>query len=1497
MTHGLHGLTTLSKTSNHLGNLANVLKDLGGGGTLLHELAQNADDAKAKTIRFVATDAELTVWNSGEFTDCGAQREDDVVCPWHEAGGRSCDLHSFREFAGRHKSADSSTTGAFGVGFTSVYQITDHPELVASGWHITLDEAAPERDRITVCSGGCSRDHSTVGTTFYLPWARDDSRLRQALSVDSLTEDGIGSIVEALHGSAADSAIFLAHVSNLEVAGQGRSTKVTRKLEGGTIRLHFDGRIEEWLLLEGTAAGAEQLKADYDQIEPNREALVQIAVPLGTTQIGRIYAGLPTETRTGWTGHINGSFYPRQDRKGVEFGTTGFRARWNRMLVDGSAEVLAANLQLIAERLGYPTAWDYLAKVEVVNRETGQEKYPDCFTAFFSRAKQRVGATPIALLVDGRVSIPQGSVVPRDLEEYEAREALVALGIPLIHESIRSAVRQTSHTEYGIQILNTSGIVKALLAHDVYIAWKPPGSVFASDREVDSLLTLLQRLDQRGGRSRLVDAGANLAALVPCLDGSYARAQEVCRLEPDDRALFEMLDPTIKIVDEDRLSELCPSLLELCDDITIRRAIELFERDHDALEVAPIEILEWLDDHRADLHDPNVQARVRALPIFPSTTGELKPLTGLSLASTFKDRLGVAGVIDRDRVAGHEDLLRLLGARELDAIEYLTRHVVPISHDLALSRDQLVQVLETIYTARPQLDSNSTARALLTRAPLVHCTDGEARPATAVHGPNKALTLISPDAPVADLTGLSGHLSETLYWLGVSRAPNHRVLADAARRIARDEADPPHEVVLAILDALPDPLPEAVPQALSPLISEAWLPVEGGGRAAPANIFAVFRRYLFESQGWKLALPLPDQTSHAAALAWLGVQRTPTTAMVIAHLKYCAETGTHLNEQVYTVLGDAKEESQVQQLRRERCVQVRSGEFVEPDFVYWTDPGLGRWAHQLPHGHRQYQSFFDRVGANESPSPQQIEILLREIGRTIGNDVLDEHDQAVVHRCWELLDQQLARVEAQTVTVAVLERLGAIRSALDARGMLEKPQMLLFVDGRRLAEKIPLISNQLIRRDRTTQRALTAAGTRPAEDVIDTLVDLDVQTKPADSLGLLIDERTPAIRRLVEANRDEELAFDIGRLRDVDFIVVPDLVIKYRVRFAHREQTTEPEPAEAVYLEGTHQLVVRSQSPNRHLARELARCIEPGADVSVIAPSLHEILSAPTLGQAMDVLNDYGVRDLDESTHEHVPTALTDEHADTVEDPQTTTDESDDAEVEVEATHPDAEVQNHDHDGEADPSTSRSGGGGSANGDERPKARSSRRNTGQRRTHMASFVSFDDDDEHDIDQPGDEAPERSPVDAAGVLRVIQYEESCGRVPSTQPQNNPGFDVLSLQADGSVARWIEIKSIGGPWTGFGVWMSTKQLEENKLHGDDFWLYVVEHAEDADAFMIHRIQNPAGNATKFGFDDGWQALREPDIARDDSGHPLVNATRRFLRWGKESGPDDLARPREP
>jgi hypothetical protein len=108
-------------------------------------------------------------------------------------------------------------------------------------------------------------------------------------------------------------------------------------------------------------------------------------------------------------------------------------------------------------------------------------------------------------------------------------------------------------------------------------------------------------------------------------------------------------------------------------------------------------------------------------------------------------------------------------------------------------------------------------------------------------------------------------------------------------------------------------------------------------------------------------------------------------------------------------------------------------------------------------------------------------------------------------------------------------------------------------------------------------------------------------------------------------------------------------------------------------------------------------------------------------------------------------------------------------------------------------------------------------------------------------------------------------------------------VVSRDTAGNIVRRIEIKSTGSAWEDFSIAMSRTQLEENRERGAEFWLYVVENAEDDDAFRIHRIQDPWAQASKFAFDPGWQAVSEPDLERDDTGAPLVRATRQLLGWG--------------
>jgi len=119
----------ISQGIDYLGIINAKLRDLRGLATLTNELIQNADDTPGTTlIEFDVTDDCLIVSNDSEFEDCGAADQQDCVFA-AEDPLKKCDFHAFRNVASGHKREVEGTTGAFGIGFISVYQITDEPTL------------------------------------------------------------------------------------------------------------------------------------------------------------------------------------------------------------------------------------------------------------------------------------------------------------------------------------------------------------------------------------------------------------------------------------------------------------------------------------------------------------------------------------------------------------------------------------------------------------------------------------------------------------------------------------------------------------------------------------------------------------------------------------------------------------------------------------------------------------------------------------------------------------------------------------------------------------------------------------------------------------------------------------------------------------------------------------------------------------------------------------------------------------------------------------------------------------------------------------------------------------------------------------------------------------------------------------------------------------------------------------------------------------------------
>src|SRR3954465_7205304 len=85
-----------------------------------------------------------------------------------------------------------------------------------------------------------------------------------------------------------------------------------------------------------------------------------------------------------------------------------------------------------------------------------------------------------------------------------------------------------------------------------------------------------------------------------------------------------------------------------------------------------------------------------------------------------------------------------------------------------------------------------------------------------------------------------------------------------------------------------------------------------------------------------------------------------------------------------------------------------------------------------------------------------------------------------------------------------------------------------------------------------------------------------------------------------------------------------------------------------------------------------------------------------------------------------------------------------------------------------------------------------------------------------------------------------------------------FDLIETDANDEPERWVEVKAMKGSLENRPVGLFSVQFEFARQHGEQYWLYVVEHAGDPDRARIIKIKNPAGRAGTFTFGKGWTAI---------------------------------------
>lgn len=345
---------------DYLGFLSQQLGDLTGKTTLAYELIQNADDAKDEAGHFCATRAAFDI-------------TDDALIVSNDAVFRETDYRRIQQVASGTKRAEKGDrpTGRFGVGFISVYQVTDRPEIHSAERVWVLRPDKPEHKRIKeVPNPSITKDD---GTMFRLPWAIDETRVRKKLSAPTVNPEYIDLLVVELKNILPRAALFLKNLERLELLRNGEPLVIlTRIATDSLIQINQDNELRCWYTSKGTfAPKATELKRKYNWIiDKDSDSRVRVAVPDSVINHGLLFATLPTEHETGLPFHIHADFYPASDRKTIEFGDPDEpRSEWNRAAIRAAVSVVSSNL--IPLRNFYQDAaslWKFLWHVSMVHQ-------------------------------------------------------------------------------------------------------------------------------------------------------------------------------------------------------------------------------------------------------------------------------------------------------------------------------------------------------------------------------------------------------------------------------------------------------------------------------------------------------------------------------------------------------------------------------------------------------------------------------------------------------------------------------------------------------------------------------------------------------------------------------------------------------------------------------------------------------------------------------------------------------------------------------------------------------------------------------------------------------------------------------------------------------------------------------------------------------------------------------------------------------------------------
>jgi hypothetical protein len=832
--------------------------------------------------------------------------------------------------------------------------------------------------------------------------------MREALSTEPFPAKRQQNLYREFRQEIPAAMVFLRKLESITIEHHAKPPITFRRepTEKG-VRIYGPGVNQHWLILEGDFdAEAADLRLKHAQMKP-RNSTVRLGVLPGGAVKGRLHATLPTQILTGLPVHVDASFFPLPDRKGIVL--DGPEGDWNASAIDCDADLLATSLEPVSRALGAQRFWR-LVRDAHAGRQRARRGAGHSFHVFWQAIAPRLASAVVMQTSRGEWRPVSETVLPAQKDPDDWSELLEDLGIPTVATPLRPIVAgMRSAIPFAPLTLGgmLDGLSRAGLNAGPFTRAELPAGLSDLKRRNMLRRRLAELVDPGNPAQR---NGLRCIALWRATNNLYVSLLHSWLADGDTIDVFgQVIDELL--INAGTQDPACKPILDLGDSWGVDQALETLGSPEGALSENGAQagkVLGWFET-RLDQLDANQLQTLRDLPILPTTQGLATPSVSV-IPGGFADPLKVTKEVDRDIVVAHPALLRALDVRELSFADFVKEHVPDaLRSGESVQPAALLALLAACAEHRWVVDEDAGVRRTLEQLAWVSCSDGYRRVPRNVYFDTEIVrTVLGEEAPkVNTKVSAEGAQADLLRAVGVRAVPRS---ADIIKRVKELVAEPPTQAhvdaTVQILGYLQRDVTAIGSKPLCQLKALPWLPAsDGKAWAAPQSVFFTHQRALFQHSGTFLSLSRSQQDDLRSALAALGVRQQPPVELVVNTVIEQVRRGELVEARIAAWLDSDRhwEHESVLQLRSVAWLPATDGSTRAPAELFRREHDLMPHLPVLAEELRRYGNLLDRLEVAVEPSAADALTLLLELAQTDGDQPPAAPQRKGIRACWRTL--------------------------------------------------------------------------------------------------------------------------------------------------------------------------------------------------------------------------------------------------------------------------------------------------------------------------------------------------------------------------------------------------------------------------------------------------------------------------------------------------------------